>query len=98
MLLPGTAGAGAWASNDKKKRHRMPLFRRRSNSKSILWSFDLLVLGFSTPVVGRSLAVVGFLDFVTWLCHGYSKKKLLNLEKRAAERARLVLKACPFFG
>ena len=35
----------------------------------ILRSFDLFVLCFAAFVVGGTLAVVGFFDFVAWLGH-----------------------------
>ena len=34
-----------------------------------LRSLDSLFLGFATAVVGRSFAVIGFFDFMSWLGH-----------------------------
>ena len=38
-------------------------------SETKLRSFDFLVLDLATAVVGGTLAVVGFFDFVAWLGH-----------------------------
>ena len=35
-----------------------------------LRSLDSLFLGFATAVVGWSFAMIGFFDFMSWLCHG----------------------------
>jgi len=47
--------------------------RQTINRDQKLGSFDLFCLGFSSFIVGRSFAVIGFLDFVVGLCHIGSK-------------------------
>jgi hypothetical protein len=41
-----------------------------------LWSFDLFVFDLPAAVVSRTLAVVGFFNFMTWLGHN----RLLDIE------------------
>jgi len=51
----------------------------KSSNKSVdLWSLDSLLLGFSATVVGWTFAVVGFLDFMSWLGHDVPDRFLMG--------------------
>jgi hypothetical protein len=50
--------------------------------KSMLRSFDHLVLGFATAVVGRSFDVIRFFDFVTWLGHDFSSNSVFQTSNK----------------
>jgi hypothetical protein len=47
-------------------------------SKVRLWSFDFTLFSFAATVVSRSFAVIGFFNFMCWLCHDYPRVGLLN--------------------